>query len=295
MHRTILAAAVLCAATATTALAQQTEIDAELQALEASFHYQQGVITLAGGLATLNVPESFRFLGPEDASRLLVEGWGNPPGEPPLGMLVPSDVSPFSEEGWGVVITFQEDGYVKDDDAASIDYDELLRQMQADTREENEARTEAGYPPVELIGWAEPPHYDQAAHKLYWAKELRFGNAPEHTLNYNIRVLGRRGVLVLNAVSAMSQLPSVRSDMQSVLAFVEFNEGHRYADFVPGMDKVAAYGIAGLIAGKVALKAGFFKVLLAGILAVKKLVVAGVVALGAIIARLFARKKERPA
>src|SRR5690606_28825020 len=76
MHRTILAAAVLCAATATTALAQQTEIDAELQALEASFHYQQGVITLAGGLATLNVPESFRFLGPEDASRLLVEGWG---------------------------------------------------------------------------------------------------------------------------------------------------------------------------------------------------------------------------
>src|SRR5690606_18881690 len=125
--------------------------------------------------------------------------------------------------------------------------------------------------------------------------ELRFGNAPEHTLNYNIRVLGRRGVLVLNAVSAMSQLPSVRSDMQSVLAFVEFNEGHRYADFVPGMDKVAAYGIAGLIAGKVALKAGFFKVLLAGILAVKKLVVAGVVALGAIIARLFARKKERPA
>src|SRR3989449_2653188 len=34
----------------------------------------------------------------------------------------------------------------------------------------------------------------------------------------------------------------------------------RYADFIPGTDKVAEYGIAALIAGGLAAKAGLFKV-----------------------------------
>jgi uncharacterized membrane-anchored protein len=74
-------------------------------------------------------------------------------------------------------------------------------------------------------------------------------------LNYNVRALGRRGVVVLNAVAGMEQLATVQTGMQSVLTFVDFTEGHRCADFVPSADRVAAYGIAGLIAGKVALDA----------------------------------------
>jgi uncharacterized membrane-anchored protein len=35
---------------------------------------------------------------------------------------------------------------------------------------------------VTLGGWAEPPSYDKATHKMYWAKELAFGTG-EHTLN----------------------------------------------------------------------------------------------------------------
>lgn len=45
------------------------------------------------------------------------------------------------------------------------------------------------------MGWAEPPSYDAPAHKMYWAKDLLFSGNTEHTLNYNIRILGRRGVL----------------------------------------------------------------------------------------------------
>ena len=26
---------------------------------------------------------------------------------------------------------------------------------------------------MELVGWAAPPRYDKATHKLYWAKELK--------------------------------------------------------------------------------------------------------------------------
>jgi uncharacterized membrane-anchored protein len=106
-----------------------------------------------------------------------------------------------------------------------------------------------------------------------------------------VRVLGRKGVLVLNAVASMPALPHIEASMQSVIGFVDFNEGHRYADYVAGTDKKAAYGIAGLVAGAMAAKAGFFKLLWVGILAFKKLIIAGVAAAAMGARRLFGRQK----
>lgn len=155
-----------------------------------------------------------------------------------------------------------------------------LRTMQHATRDANPERAKAGYATVELVGWAEAPRYDSVAHKLYWAKDLKFTDDSAHTLNYNIRVLGRRGVLVLNAVASMAK----------VIGFVEFNGGHRYADFIPGTDKVAEYGIAALIAGGLAAKAGLFKVLLGALIALKKFIALGLVAAAAFLRKLFGRK-----
>ncbi len=146
-----------------------------------------------------------------------------------------------------------------------------------------------------MIGWAAPPRYDKDSHKLFWARELSFGGDPEHTLNYDIRALGRRGVLSLNAVASMGQLQMVEKDMQQVLAFVEFNEGHRYGDYVGGADKVAAYGIGALIAGKVAAKAGLFKLLLVLLAKSWKLLIIAIPLLGLLSKKLLSgRRKEEP-
>ncbi|MBZ4407656.1 DUF2167 domain-containing protein [Myxococcus sp. XM-1-1-1] len=252
-------------------------------------HPRTGVVVLGNGLAKMNVPSNFGYLSPEDAEKVLVEVWGNPPGTKTLGMLVPSDVSVDSPEGWGVVIQYDDDGHVEDKDAASIDYAELLEEMQEGTREENKERTRAGFEAVDLVGWAATPHYDASTRKLYWAQELAFGGSKEHTLNYAVRVLGKEGVLVLNAVSSMVALPQVEKDMKQVLAFTEFQQGHRYEDFDPSTGRVAAYGVAGLVAGKVAAKAGLFKGLLAVLLAGKKVVIAGVVMLFVALGKLFKR------
>jgi uncharacterized membrane-anchored protein len=263
---------------------------------EAKLGYQTGTVELAGGVATIHLPESFRFIGPEGSRRLLESGWGNPAGmaEGVLGMLIPSGVSPLSREGWGIVITYDQDGYVDDKDAASIDYNKMLKEMQEAALAANKERKKKGYEPVTLVGWAEPPSYDGATHKLYWAKELAFGGAPEHTLNYNIRILGRRGVLVLNAVSNMSELSAIRGQSKDILAAVDFNQGHRYTDFLPGKDKAAAYGVGGLILGAAAAKAGFFKLLWVAILGFKKLIIAGVVGVGALLKRVFGARKQNP-
>src|SRR5437867_3971291 len=76
---------------------------------EAKLTYKRGQIVLKDGLATLNVPDSFRYLDSKQADLILVNAWGNPPGNKTLGMLFPSDISPLSRNGWGVVITYDED------------------------------------------------------------------------------------------------------------------------------------------------------------------------------------------
>lgn len=256
--------------------AQYEQVAALLQSLDP----QTGDITLADGIATLHVPENFYFLDSEDASTVLVDLWGNPPGQPVLGMLFPSQYSPLDAASWAVTVEYTADGYVSDADAANIDYDDMLRNMQQDIRSGNEERVAAGYDAIELLGWAEEPRYDSTAKKLYWAKELRFGDTDETTLNYEIRALGRRGILSLTFIAATEQLAEISQSRGEVLAMAEFNEGNRYADFDPDFDVVAAYGIGALVAGKVAAKTGL---LAAALLLAKKFgvfVLVGVAAIG---------------
>ena len=253
--------------------------------------YQTGEITLSGGLAKLTVPKGFKFLGSDDTEKVLTELWHNPPSNEHLGMLLPADKTPLDEDCWAVTISYDDDGFVKDDDAAKINYADLLKQMQKSAKKENSERIKAGYQPIELVGWAEPPSYDAQTHKLYWAKEIKFGNEPENTLNYNIRILGRRGVLLLNVIATMDQLKQIRERTPEILAIVNFNEGHRYTDFDSKTDKVATYGIAALVAGGVAAKLGFFKLIWVFILAAKKFIIIAIVAIVASVKRLFNRNK----
>jgi len=293
MIRSFAAAALALTLASATVAAQGSATPEEL---DSKLAYQTGKVQLSGGMATITMPPSFRFLGQQDSRKLLV-AWGNPPesAQGVLGMLVPSDVSPLSEDGWAIVVTYDDDGYVNDEDAKTLNYDKVLNEMQEQTVASNEARQKEGFEPITLVGWAEPPHYDAATHKLYWAKELKFGSSTDHTLNYSIRILGRRGVLVLNAVSSIGQLDVVKKGTPDVLAAVEFNEGHRYADYLPGTDKAAAYGIGGLIVGATAAKAGLFKLIWVAILASKKLILAGLVAAGAAIKKLLGGRNEAEA
>jgi hypothetical protein len=75
----------------------------------------------------------------------------------------------------------------------------------------------------------------------------------------------------------------LRERMQQVLAFTEFKPGHRYRDFDSSVDKVAGYGIATLIGGSIAAKAGLFAKLGALLLAFKKVILVGLVAVGGLL------------
>ena len=220
-----------------------------MAATASSLKWQTGTITLRDGLATIALPEGYRYLNSADAEKVLHDIWGNPPGANSLGMIFPPHTGPLDHNSWAVVVDYEQNGYVKDGDADKINYTDLLHQMQTSVQESNEQRTRQGYPAIQLVGWAEPPHYDHTTHKLYWAKDVRFGQDEGDTLNYNIRILGRRGVLVLNAIASMRDLPVVAQKMPELMAKVDFKPGNTYADFDPKIDTVAKYGVAALIAG----------------------------------------------
>ena len=237
--------------------------NAEAKTLVDSFDYQQGAINLPGLGIKLNIPADYYYFGEADSKRMLTQVWGNPPDTASnvRGMILPASKTPI-DDAWAAVLTFDDDGYVSDEDAKKMDYGALLKTMQEGAEEANAERVKGGYGSIKLVGWASPPFYDPASHKMHWAKEIEFDGKQPHTLNYNVRALGRHGVLATNFVADMSQLEQIEKVIPAVMAMPEFQQGFRYADYVPSTDKLAAYGIGGLVAGKVAAKLG----LLAGLL-----------------------------
>jgi len=259
----------------------------EVQQFIESLKFESGTIALPEAKATLKLQGEMRFLRGDDAERVLSQLWGNPPGSNPLGMLLPSATALTDAGGYAVVLTYNDDGYVSDEEASKVDYDEMLKEMQEGARAANEEREKAGYGTVELLGWADRPHYDSTSNKIYWAKRLKFSGSPQDTVNYDVRVLGRSGYLSLNAVAGMDQLEMIKSEMPRVIELTEFDSGARYADYQAGSDKVAAYGIAALVAGGVAAKAGLFGKLFAALLAAKKLLIPLLIGIGLAAKKVF--------
>lgn len=277
------------------AYAEDPKAVAWVKAFTASLRPRTGRVELDEADATLEVPSEYYFLDAKDAQRVLEEAWGNPPDDAVLGMIFPAGAGPLDEGVWAATVTYVADGYVGDKDAQDIDYAALMADLQKSARDENSWRRKSGYQPVEILGWAEAPTYDAANNKMHWARELRFGDAAENTLNYDIRVLGRRGVLVIGFVSGMSDLAEIKRVAPDVLAMAEFSEGSRYADFVPGADKVAAYGLAGLVAGAaIAKKTGLIAAIAIFAKKFAALAVVGLGALGLRLRKVFGKKGPAP-
>lgn len=272
-------------------------IPPELLALEKSLHPQSGDVHIPGANAALHLGDRYYYLPPDEAKKVLVEVWRNPPDavDDTLGMVLEKGQTIF-QNVWGAVITYKDTGHVSDEDANTQDYSKVLSDMQQGEAENNEARKKQGYPTMSLVGWAQAPSYDKASHSLIWARELANEGEPEHGLNYDVRLLGRTGVLSLNMVSGMNSLADVRTAAQQFGKSVTFEPGSTYADFNASTDKAAEYGLAGLVAGGGALVVAQKLGLFALILKFGKLIILGLVGAGAavmgFIRKMFGKQKD---
>ncbi len=135
-----------------------------------------------------------------------------------------------------------------------------------------------------------------------WAIEVKpdedSDKAPVVSVNYNTRILGRRGVLSMNLVTDPSHLAQDKGKVTELLQKTTFIKGQTYAEYIPGQDKSAGYGLAGLILGggamAAAAKFGMFGALwkwgIGILLVMKKFIIIAVAALAAAVSRFFRKK-----
>jgi uncharacterized membrane-anchored protein len=242
--------------------------------------------------AVLKLPAGYIYV-PQPAAGQLLESMGNRSGPTLVGAVFPA-----GDEPWFAVIRHIQEGHIKDDDAKDWNADDLLQSLKDGTEAANEERTRRGIPAMEVVGWSEKPKYDAATHRLVWSASTRDKGSTRTDglgVNYNTYALGREGYMSLNLVTDLDRLPRHKQDALDLLSALQFNDGRRYADFNSSTDKVAAYGLAALVAGAAAKKLGFFAIALAFLAKFAKVLVVGAGAALYGLGKLFGKNKDKPA
>jgi uncharacterized membrane-anchored protein len=237
-------------------------------------------------MAEVQVPDGFMFTGAKGTQKLL-EAMGNPTSGTELGFLAPTSMV------WFVVFEFSDVGYVKDDDKDKLDADKLLKTIKEGTEASNKYREKMGAAPLHITGWEFPPRYNEQTHNLEWA--IRGESEGSPVINYNTRLLGRKGVMEVNLVIEPDKLNGALPHYQALLTEYSYKQGERYAEYRSG-DKLAKYGLAALITGgaaAVAVKTGLFASLILFFKKAAKLIVIAVVAVFAWIKKLITGRKSQ--
>jgi len=230
-----------------------------------------------GTTAQVKVPAGYVFAAGSE-TRSIMETLQNPTTGRELGFVAPAG------EDWFAVFEFDPVGYVKDDEKGSLDADALLDSIKTGTEAGNQERARRGWPALTVIGWETPPRYNDETHNLEWA--IRAESEGHPVVNHNTRLLGRGGVMEVTLVCNPALLQETLPKFKTMLSGFDFVQGQKYAEFRQG-DKMAAYGLTGLIAGggvAVAAKSGLFKWLWKGLVAVA-------LGIGALAKKIFSRKQ----
>ena len=249
------------------------------------------IIAKIGNQALIKLPEGYSFLD-ANATKEFLELTQNIAGGDELGMIAPSDMK------WFTIFSFDDVGYVKDDEKNSLNATELLKSIREGVAAGNEERQRRGWATMTVTGWMQPPRYNDQTHNLEWSFRGTDTDGSSFA-NYATKYLGRRGVMRVEVVSAPEGLEPNLATFRNVMTGFSYTPDNDYRAFVKG-DKVAEYGLTALIVGgaaAAAVKTGLFKSLGKILIASWKLIAAGVVGLGALLKKIFsaaAPKKPEP-
>ena len=242
-----------------------------------------------GNQAEIKVPEGARFTGAE-GTRKMLEMMHNPTGGSELGLLANNELD------WFVIFEFEDIGYVKDADKEKLDGQAILKSLREGNEAGNEERKKRGWAPITIVGWHTAPFYNKETNNLEWC--IKGASEGHDIVNYNTRILGRGGVMSANLLVAPEELDTTLPNIKTILKGFSFSEGQKYSEWKSG-DKIAKYGLSALVVGGavgVAAKLGLLGKLAASLGKLWKLVIMGLIGIGAALKGLiFGKKKEPPA
>jgi uncharacterized membrane-anchored protein len=238
--------------------------------------------------ATMWLPAGRVFLEAEQARKLLgVErgSWD----DATQGVVLPSAGGPQ----WMAYVDLLDDGYIKDDEGKSLDANILLATYKAGVASQNPGRIRLGLTPLEVTGWLEAPTYD-AKHRLsscIGATGQGSQNPEDRIVNCTSFALGRQGAIKVIVAGDEAAFAHFKGEAAALANTIVYDKGETYEDADLSMDRVAGYGLFGLLTGAVALKklagaavvasvakkAGLLTIVVAKVLKLWKLLLGGLV------------------
>ena len=261
-----------------------------------SISWSEAGVGKLGKVASLDIPAGCRFTDARGAKKFM-EATENTPSGAEVGALTcetETPGNPADPQRWFVIFEYDNSGYVKDTEKATLNADKILATLREGQAQGNEERRRRGWEELEIGGWVRPPYYDEETNNLTWAVSVLASG--DTSVNHSVRLLGRGGVLKADLVSDPAGFELALPTFDGIIANTSFLPGQKYAEWRDG-DKVAAYGLTALVAGgagAAAVKLGLFGKLWKLILASAKLIVVGLVAVGTWIKKLFSGKSDQP-
>lgn len=244
-------------------------------------HYGPYTQSIAS-VATWQVSQGYLALDPADTTRLM-EKLQNP------GVTGAWLYGPEKLEPWFAIIDYEQTGHVKDDE--KIDAAAIMDQLKRGNEVANEQRRQRGWPDLNIVGWQVAPHYEPDTKRLAWATLVDENGRT--AVNYTTKLLARTGVATVVLVTDVANLDRSVAELKAKLDGFSFNPDQTYYAFRSG-DKIAEYGLTGLIVGgaaAAAVKTGAWKWLVGILAAGWKFIGAAILAALAGLRSLFTRRK----
>ncbi|AKF95855.1 DUF2167 domain-containing protein [Brevibacillus laterosporus] len=240
-------------------------------------------------LATFKVPDQLAYLNKEDTI-MIQKQFGNSTSSREIASVYPTS----DQENWFVLMEYDEVGHIMDDEQNNIDKDAILKSYKEGTEEHNKERKPEEQ--IHVVGWDVPPSYDAKTHTLQWSM-LAEDNNKNPIINYNLQMLTRKGYVSFILVSDPATLAKDKKTLtEQIVPQFKLVEGNRYDDYDASTDKLADYGLTGLVLGglglAVAKKVGFLALILVFL---KKAWIVVVLVLGGIfkmVMNIFKKKKN---
>lgn len=197
---------------------------------------------LGSGLAEIDLGPDFVYLDGDETRRFMTL-MQNPETGIEVGTIAPIS----DDEGWFIIFEFEDVGYVPDDEKDSLDPESILQGVRDGTAVANEYRREQGWEELHIVGWHEQPHYDERTNNLSWA--IIGESSGSRSINRIVKLLGRKGVMTATLVASPEELTYASAKADELLGGYRFKPGNTYAEYIPGEDKLATYGLTALVVG----------------------------------------------
>ena len=229
----------------------------------ANLKHEKGpkVVSLGDGLE-IEIPAGFILLDPSVLTPDFIKEGADVTGYKGSLFLL-------GEDSWRVDVSYKDEGYVSDKDAAELHPKELFDSYVQGTNAMNEKRRQNGIGELFVDSWQTEPRYDAGKHHLVWG--LNAHSTDGKIVNLITNVLGRRGLVKIVLIASAEKIDAQQVLAQPAMDGVRFTAGSTYEDFDASTDKSSGLGLRALVLGgvgvAVAKKTGLLLVIL---LAMKK-------------------------